>query len=184
MDFVNDKRNDGCKTGNDGDNVPLSVQNFAGQTPESFNVQGKLHNSLRILVGWFSLTSFGLHYQGRARTYCVHCSRQYTSSIYCVYTAPGNIYPVYTAYILLQAIYTQYILRIYIGSIHIQYIMNLLYTQENCLFCIFLLICRLLTTIPDPFLAGPPSPAPRFWQQCSRQEKENRKEQNYYRHTW
>jgi hypothetical protein len=30
MDFVNDKRNDGCKTGNDGDNVPLSVQNFAG----------------------------------------------------------------------------------------------------------------------------------------------------------
>ena len=101
MDFVNDKRNDGCKTGNDGDsdNVPLSVQNFAGQTPESSNVQGKLHNSLRILVGWFSLTSFGLHYQGRARTYCVHCSRQYTSSIYCVYTAPGNIYPVYTAYI-------------------------------------------------------------------------------------
>ena len=99
MDFVNDKRNDGCKPGNDGDNVPLSVQNFAGQTPESSNVQGKLHNSLRILVGWFSLTSFGLHYQGRARTYCVHCSRQYTSSIYCVYTAPGNIYPVYTAYI-------------------------------------------------------------------------------------
>ena len=149
MDFVNDKRNDGCKTGNDGDNVPLSVQNFAGQTPESSNVQGKLHNSLRILVGWFSLTSFGLHYQGRARTYCVHCSRQYTSSIYCVYTAPGNIYPVYTAYILLPAI-------------HIQYIMSL-YTQENyCLFCIFLLICHLLTTIPDPFLAGPPSPAPRF----------------------
>ena len=81
MDFVNDKRNDGCKTGNDGDNVPLSVQNFAGQTPESSNVQGKLHNSLRILVGWFSLTSFGLHYQGRARTYCVYCSRQYIPSI-------------------------------------------------------------------------------------------------------
>ena len=81
MDFVNDKRNDGCKTGNDGDNVPLSVQNFAGQTPESSNVQGKLHNSLRILVGWFSLTSFRLHYQGRARTYCVHCSRQYLPSI-------------------------------------------------------------------------------------------------------
>ena len=115
------------------------------------------------------------------------------------YTALGNIYPVYSAYILLQAVYIQYILRIYCSrqyipsiycvyilaqAIHIQYIMNWLYTQENCLFCIFLLICRLLTTIPDPFLAGPPSPAPRFWQQCSRQEKENRKEQNYYRHTW
>ena len=101
----------------------------------------------------------------------IYCSRQYIPSIYCVYTAPGNIYPVYTAYILLQAI-------------HIQYIMSL-YIQENyCLFRIFLLICHLLTTIPDPFLAGPQSPAPRFWQQCSRQEKENRKEQNYYRHTW
>ena len=105
------------------------------------------------------------------------------------YTALGNIYPVYSAYILLQAvyiqaIYTQYILRIYCSR---QYISNISWVYILRKIIVFSAFSCSFVTCSLQFQTH-------FWQaphhlppdsdSSAQDKKKNRKEQNYYRHTW